>query len=64
MIAGRRKRFRKQLQIMAEVIRRNLRRALAEATSISLAIDESKYRKFARFRADVPKKHDSVCLHA
>ena len=51
----RRKRLRNQLQIMAEVIRRNIRRALTKATSISLAIDEAQNRKVVRFRADLPE---------
>ena len=40
-----RKRRRKQLLVMAEVTRRRIRKALSRATSISLALDESKYRK-------------------
>ena len=49
-----RKRRRKQLLVMAEVMRRRVRKALSRATSISLALDESKYRKIIRFRCDVP----------
>ena len=40
-----RKRRRKQLAVMAEVTRRRIREALWRATSITLALDESKYRK-------------------
>ena len=47
----RRKRLRNQLQIMAEVIRRNIRRILSEATNITLAIDEAQHYKIVRFRA-------------
>ena len=49
-----RKRLRKVLVVMAEALRRRIRRVLWEATSISLAIDESKYSKIVRFRADLP----------
>ena len=49
-----RKRRRKQLRIMAEVLRAETRDVLRNATSISLSIDESKYRKVVRYRADVP----------
>ena len=55
----RRKRRRCQLQIMAEVIRRNLRQAFREATRISLALDECKYQKVVRFRIDLPKQQQS-----
>ena len=41
---------------MAEVARRRIRKALSRATSISLALDESKYRKIVRFRCDVPSR--------
>ena len=51
-----RKRRRKQLLVMAEVTRRRIRKALSRATSISLALDESKYRKIVRFRCDVPSR--------
>ena len=51
-----RKRRRKQLLVMAEVTRRRIRKALWRATSISLALDESKYRKIVRFRCDVPSR--------
>ena len=36
---------------MAEVIRRNIRRILSEATNITLAIDEAQHYKIVRFRA-------------
>jgi hypothetical protein len=39
---------------MAEVLRRRIRTVLFKATFISLAMDESKYRKVIRFRADLP----------
>ena len=51
-----RKRRRKQLLVMAEVTRRRIRKALMRATSITLALDESKYRKIVRFRCDVPSR--------
>ena len=51
-----RKRRRKQLLVMAEVTRRRIRKALLQATSITLALDESKYRKIVRFRCDVPSR--------
>ena len=49
-----RKRLRKQLLVMAEVLRAQIRQDLRRATSISLAIDESKYRKVLRYRVDRP----------
>ena len=49
-----RKRRRKQLRVMAEVLRVETRDVLRNATSISLSLDESKYRKVVRYRADVP----------
>ena len=51
-----RKRRRRQLLVMAEVTRRRIREALKRATSTSLALDESKYRKIVRFRNDVPTR--------
>ena len=51
-----RKRYRQQLQVMAEVMRRKIRKVLLHATSISLALDECKYRKVIRFRADLPDR--------
>ena len=52
----RRKRYRRQLCAMAELTRRRIREALRRATSITLALDESKYRKVIRFRADLPSR--------
>ena len=49
-----RKRYRQQLRVMAEYARRKIRKVLSQATSITLAFDESKYRKIVRFRADLP----------
>ena len=49
-----RKRQRQQLCVMAEVHRNKIRKVLKEATSISLALDEAKYRKIVRYRCDVP----------
>ena len=57
-----RKRRRKQLLVMAEVTRRRIRKALSRATSITLALDESKYRKIVRFRCDVPSRRRDVSL--
>ena len=49
-----RKRSRRQLCVMAEVVRRDIREQLRLATSITLAFDESRYRKIVRYRADAP----------
>ena len=49
-----RKRYRRQLVVMADVLRSNVRRVLCQATSTSLSLDESKYSKIVRFRADLP----------
>eukprot|EP00959_Pyramimonas_sp_CCMP1952_P438512 9180440-Pyramimonas_sp.AAC.1 len=49
-----RKRRRKQLCVMAEELRVETREVLRRAASISLSLDESKYRKIVRYRADVP----------
>ena len=57
-----RKRQRRQLQMMAEVVRVRIRKMLAQASSISIALDESKYRKIIRFRADLPVAHSSISL--
>ena len=54
-----RKRYRQQLRVMAEVLRRKIRQELLLATSISLALDESKYRKIIRYRADLPSAKSS-----
>ena len=49
-----RKRRRKQLRVMAEVLRVETRDVLRNATSISLSLDESTYRNVVRYRADKP----------
>ena len=49
-----RKRYRQQLRTMAELARRRIREILRQATSISLSLDEGKYWKIVRFRADLP----------
>ena len=54
-----RKRYRKQLCVMAEVLRNRIRKVLREATSISLALDECKYRKVLRYRCDLPSRMSS-----
>ena len=41
---------------MAELTRRRIREVLRQATSISLSLDEGKYRKIVRFRADLPSR--------
>ena len=49
---------------MAEGSRKNIRKVMSQATSISLAFDESKYRKVVRYRADLPSKSSapgSIC---
>ena len=46
-----RKRYRKQLCVMADVI---ISRAFGQARSISLSLDERKYRNIVRVRADLP----------
>ena len=51
-----RKRYREQLRTMAELARRKIREMLRQATSISLSLDEGKYRKIGRFRADLPAR--------
>ena len=51
-----RKRYRRQLRTMAELIRRRIREVLRQATSISLSLDEWKYQKIIRFRADLPSR--------
>ena len=59
----RRKRLRNQMQIMAEVIRRNIRSTLSKATNISLAVDEAQHRKVVRFRADLPEPLARGCFY-
>ena len=54
-----RKRYRQQLRVMAEATRRKIRRVLFRATSITLALDECKYRKIVRFRVDLPSRKSS-----
>ena len=49
-----RKQMRQQLFVMVEELRRRIRDAFRQATSISLALDESRYGKIIRFRADLP----------
>ncbi len=49
-----RKRRRKQLRVMADVLRVRIREVLRNATSICLSLDESRYVKIVRYRADVP----------
>ncbi|CAK0881068.1 unnamed protein product, partial [Prorocentrum cordatum] len=49
-----RKRRRKQLCVMAEVLCVDTREVLRNATLVSLSLDEPKYRKVVRDRADVP----------
>ena len=39
---------------MAEVLRKKIRKVLGQATAICLSLDECKYRKVVRFRADLP----------
>ena len=63
MVNRRRKRHRKQLVVMAEVLRRQIRNVFRQATSISLALDECKYRKIIRFRADLPVALSSELRH-
>ena len=46
--------IRKQRSILAEHARDKIRKALREATSITLALDEGKYRKVVQFRCDTP----------
>ena len=46
---------RKQVRIMAEARRMDIRQELSEATSITLAMDDRKHRKLIRYRCDAPK---------
>ena len=46
--------IRKQRQLIADVAREKSRTLLREATSITLALDECKYKKVVRFRCDTP----------
>ena len=52
-----RKRYRLQQRVMAEVLRRKIRKVLGQATAISLSLDECKGRKIVRFRADLPSAY-------
>ena len=45
---------RKQVRIMAEVRREDVRKQLGSAKFISLSMDERKYQKIIRFRCDAP----------
>ena len=47
---------RKQVQIIAEVRREDIRHQLREATFISLSMDDRQYQKIVRFRCDAPKE--------
>ena len=49
---GVRKRLRKQIRVIADVLRDRRRQALAAATSITLAVDSRGKYKVARFRCD------------
>ena len=56
-----RKLYRKQLVVMAELLRNDIRKTLSQATFISLSLDECKYRKILRFRADKSCRSNSLC---
>ena len=58
-----RKRYRQQLRTMAELTRRRIRDVLRQATSISLSMDECKYRRIVRFRADLPSRQRLSLIH-
>ena len=58
-----RKIYRKQVCVMAEVLRNKIRKVLSQATCISLALDECKYRKIIRFRADLPIENSEPDRH-
>ena len=47
---------RKQVRIMAEVRRQDVRKRLREATCISFSMDDRQYQKVVRFRCDAPAK--------
>lgn len=47
---------RKQVTVMAEAVRRQLRKHLKESTSITVSLDEAQRRKIVRFRCDAPAK--------
>ena len=46
---------RKQLQIIAETRREDIKEMLHSATCISLSMDDRKYQKIIRFRCDAPQ---------
>ena len=58
-----RKLYRKQVCVMAEVLRNKIRKVLSQATCISLALDECKYRKIIRYRADLPIENSNPDRH-
>jgi len=47
---------RKQLKIIAETRREDIRNMLRSATCIALSMDDRKYQKIVRFRCDAPEK--------
>ena len=47
---------RKQLEIIAEVRRQDIREQLRRATDIGLSMDERRYLKVVRYRCDAPTK--------
>ena len=51
--AKKRKRYRQQQRVMAEVLRKKIRKVLWQATAICLSLDECKHRKIVSFRADL-----------
>ena len=55
----RRRRHRQEVRLTAEVLIRMIRKVLFQATSIALALDESKYRKIIRVRAFRPRVESS-----
>ena len=55
--AKKRKRYRQQQRVMAEVLRKKIRKVLGQATAICLSLDECKHRKIIRFRADLPSAY-------
>jgi len=55
--AKKRKRYRRQQRVMAEVLRKKIRKVLGQATAICLSLDECRHRKIVRFRADLPSAY-------
>ena len=47
---------RKQVRVIAETRREDIRELLGRAQFLSLAMDERKYKKIIRFRCDAPTK--------